>query len=144
MKQIIFIAVLFFVFCFAVFAQDLNFEPLSRYEKTSANEEKAHLDNLFYALSQDKTDEGIIILEFDKKALAVKKIRRLRKIIEWAKFRKFDVSRISFMISDKDLEQTTLLVIQEKSKFFEDLRKDYKLVKAEKFEQQINKIFPRK
>ncbi len=107
---------------------------MSRYAKASANEEKAHLDNLFHTLSEDKIYEGIIIFKFDKKTSINRKIKRLREIIKWTKLRKFDVNRISFMISEEDSEYTTLLVLQESSKFYKGLNKDYKLVRAEEFE----------
>lgn len=144
MKQIIFTTFIIFAFCFAVSAQDLNFEPLSSYAKASANEEKAHLDNLLITLSENETYEGVIILKFDKEISINKRIKRLQDIIRWAKFRKFDVNRISFMISEDASEYTTLFALQENDKFFEDLRKDYKLAKAEEFERKIKELFPKK
>lgn len=121
-----------------------NLEPLDQYEKVSANDEKARLESLLVALSSNGTYEGVIILEFDKTTSINKRIKRIKEIIKWTKFRKSDVRRISFMISEKDSEQTTLLALEENSKFFKDLSKDYKLVKAEEFEQNLKEIFPKK
>ena len=121
-----------------------NSEPFSRYGKVSANDEKAQIDNLYYTLSQNENYEGIMLLKFDKNMPAIKKVKRLKEIIKWIEFRKFDKSRISFAISEDDSEYTTILVLQEKSKTFEDLNKDYKLVKDEDLKQKINELFPKK
>ncbi len=135
--------ILISAFCSAVFAQDGNFEPLDRYGKVSANEEKARLDNLFIVLSREKTYEGIIILKFDKQSSVNKRIKRVKKIIGWLKFRKFDLNRITFMFAEEVSEQTTFLALAPTHKLLEDLIKDYKSAKAEEFEQKIKEIFPR-
>ena len=145
----IFVTILIFAFYFEAFAQDrkfepLSFDPLAHYGKVSANEEKVHLDNLFFKLSQDRAYEGIIVLEFNKKTSVNKRVNRLREIIKLAKFRRHDITQISFAISEKNSEHTTLLALQENSRFFEDLGKDYKLVKAEEFEEKIKELFPTK
>ncbi len=131
-------------FCFAVFAQDGNFEPLDRYGKVSVNEEKAHLDNLFITLSRDKINEGVIILEFDKNTSTDKKIERIKRIIKWSKFRKFETNRITFMFSQEDAERTIFLSLPANDKLLENLAKDYKSVKAEEFTQKIKELFPKK
>ena len=144
MKQIIFTAILILAFCFAAFAQDGNFEPLDRYGKVSANEEKAHFDNLFITLSRDKTYEGIIILQFHKKTSVGKRIKRVKRIINWSEFRKLDPNRITFMFSEEDFEQTIFLAFPPNYKLLGDLTKDYKSAKAEEFEQKIKELFPKK
>lgn len=119
-------------------------EPLDQYEKVSANEEKARLDNLFFRLSQDETYEGVIILKFDKKTSMHTQIKRIRRIIKFLEFRKYDLKRVTFMLSEYSFDYTSLLALQEDSEFFKDLNKVYKTFKAEEFEQKIKKLFPGK
>ena len=144
MKQIFFTGILIFAFCFTSFTQDRNFSPLDIFGKVSVNAEKARLDNLFITLSRDKTYEGIIVLEFDKNISTDKKIARIKRIIKWSKFRKFELNRITFMFSQEDSEQTVFLSLPSSSKLLENLAKNYKSVKAEEFTQKIKELFPEK
>ncbi len=121
-----------------------NDEPFSQYRKVSANDEKAQIDNLYYYLSLNENYKGIILLEFDRKIPVNKRIKRLEEVIKWLKLRKYDVSRLSFSIAEDDSKNTTILLLQEKSKIFENLSKGYKLIKGEEFEKKLNALFPKK
>lgn len=143
MQQIIFFVIFIIVFSVAAFAQNENFDPY-QYGKVSSFEEKVYLDTFFVSLQQNKTYEGVIILRFDKKDSINKRIKRVRSIIKWVKFRKVELNRIIFMISEVDDEHITLLPLPKNSRLLEDLSKDYKPIKAEEFEQKINVLFSKK
>lgn len=116
-------------------------EPLSFYGKISSNDEKAQFDNLYHYISLNKDYEGVILLRFDKKTPLNRRIKRLKEVIKWIEFRKFDKSRISFAISENASEDTTVFLLKEKSEAYEDLVKDRELIKGEDLEQKLNKLF---
>lgn len=121
-----------------------NSEPFSRYGKVSANDEKAQLDDLYYTLLENDNYEGVMLLEFDRKTPVSKRIKRLKEIIKWLEFRKYDASRVFFSIAEADSENTTILVFQKNSEFFKDLNEKYKLLKSEDINQKINELFLKK
>jgi len=150
MKQIIFTAILIFVFCFATFGQTEepqieDFSPLDVYGVIPAKEEKVRLDFLFTNLSQNKNFEGIIILNFDKNTSKKRIVKRLKDIIKMINFRDFDINRITFIITAYgNAEETNLYILPENGSPINGLAEGNKTIKAEEFKQQINKIFPRK
>lgn len=122
----------------------VDIEPLDSYGNLSRNDETARLQNFFYNLSQEKSWEGVIILQFDKKTSASKRIKRMNRIIKSIEFLKCDVSRITFVILEEDYERTTFFALTENGKFFKDLIQAYKTIKAEEFKQKIKELFPKK
>ena len=110
MKQIIFTAILIFVFFFAPFTYAETFSLNSalikldqyvmfdEYQNLTTKDEKVRLDNLFRKISVDETLKSLIILKLDKNAPRKKKIKRLKAISKHFNARKVNKARFSFAV----------------------------------------------
>jgi hypothetical protein len=76
--------------------QDRWFDMFGKLPK---NDVYGRLDNYLVALRNDWTAQGLIALEFDKAETRAKKIKRLNEILKHVNYRKFDKSRLKFLIS---------------------------------------------
>ncbi|CAN5525184.1 hypothetical protein BH10ACI1_BH10ACI1_23380 [soil metagenome] len=122
------------------------YEPLISFGKLkNSNEYLACIDVLFIELNNNSSYEGLIIIRFVKSDSRNYKILYLKKIRRLINFRKYDITRLTFAISERDSEEyTTFLVGQSFAKLQEDYLKDgYKIIKGEELEQRINELFPK-
>ena len=89
----------------------LEREPLDEWGNLSNDEIRSRLDNFFFDLSNNPTNTGLIILYVPGKERRDVKNRRLRLIVEHARWRKFDINRLwfSFQASPLPLEARTIL-----------------------------------
>ena len=146
MKRIIFTAILVFVLCFAVFAQYKNRNPpnidFTYFSKMTWEKEKAVLDNFFIFFSENKGNEGLIDLQFDKKSFINERIDRIKRIIKYIDFRNINKKRILFRISEADTEETFYVLDVKEFEWLKEEDENHKLIKADEFEQKINDIFP--
>ena len=147
MKHFILTAILFLSFGFAAFAQSnippkLPEDPLDNYGKLSLNRQKARLDVLFARLKEDKTSEGLIVFRFAEKENRKHKILHSREIQRFISFEHIEKNRISFAILEGDSETTTLWLIPEGADLPSELKvTNYKLIKAEDFDKEVQKLF---
>jgi hypothetical protein len=151
MSRIIFITILIFAFCPAVFAQEklpiVDPRPFDRFGESRLNDEKGRFDNFFITLSKDKNAQAVVFFQLDKHESKAEKRQRLREISKFFNLGKIDKSRFTFLVYEEEEEFTTFWIIPENTSwndllYFED--KDYKLIKGEEFEQKIDELFPKK
>lgn len=104
------------------------------------------LDNYFVALRNDPTAKGLITLEFDKNETKAKKIKRLNDISKHLKIRRFDRTRLSFLIVEVDEEYTRLYILPPTAKFTEVMSESevQNIIKGEELDQKIKELFPKK
>jgi hypothetical protein len=104
------------------------------------------LDNFFVALRNDPTSEGLVVLEFDKKEKRAEKIKRLNEISKHLKFRKFDRTRLSFLIVEADKEYTRLYIVPAEAEITQVISESevQNIIKGEVFDQKIKELFPKK
>lgn len=114
--------------------------------KLPENTVYARIDNYLVALINDWTAQGVITLEFDKTETRAKKIKRLNRILAHINRRKFDKSRLKFLISETAEEYTKLYIIPQDKKISDVLSEseNYQIIKGEEIEREIKKIFPKK
>jgi hypothetical protein len=114
--------------------------------KLPNNELYGRLDNYFVALINDPTSEGLIVLEFDKNETKAKKIKRLNDISKHLKIRRFDRTRLSFLIAEVDKEYTRLYIVPPTAKFTEIISEPDlpNIIKGEELDRKIKELFPKK
>lgn len=114
--------------------------------KLANNELYGRLDNYFVALINDPTSEGLIVLEFDKNETKAKKIKRLNDISKHLKIRRFDRTRLSFLIAEVDEEYTRLYILPPTAKFTEVISESDlpNIIKGEELDRKIKELFPKK
>lgn len=152
MSRIIFITILILAFIPAAFAQQeelpeircgLSFDSFGKLPKEDLY---GRLDNFFVALRNDPDAEGFLFLEFDKNQTKAEKLRTLNKISKHLNYRKFDRTRISFLISEGKAEWTILQIVPASAKITEIISESavQNIVKGEEFDQKIKELFPKK
>jgi hypothetical protein len=104
----------------------------------------ARIDSFIIPIKEYPKSEGLITIRFEKNDSQHYKISLLKKIYNVFVFRKFDLTRITFAISEDNFpEETTLWVVPLDAKFPKYV-KDYTIIKAEELKQKINELFPKK
>ncbi len=114
-KQIIFAAILVFTFCFAAFAQSNENVNTAQQSAVKLLAEFNDTDNEWYKLTPD-----ILIIELSNNPSAIglvrvkndsdkNLIRRLRMLKTGFAFRRVDLSRIRYLIVDKQKHDTDVL-----------------------------------
>src|SRR3954470_4129165 len=106
MKQIIFTAILIFAFCFAAFAQtnenQLKTVKISEYWQDPGSENaKFAVYDLNKELQKNPNAEGIIKIQAAENKVIIKQLLTIKSFLS---FGKFDFTRFSFAISNKDQE----------------------------------------
>lgn len=160
MKEILFTAILILVFCFATFSQTGNFLPVvtftSKYDeimvfdsfgKLPLREQKARLDNLFHTISNNETLISFIEFRLDKNESRKKIIKRFKAISEHFNRRNVNKSRFTLIFIESKDELTTIWAQPQDAGFTPISVSEsapYKLVKADKLEEKINELFPKK
>lgn len=106
----------------------------------------SQIDGFMISVKDYPNSEGLITLLFEKKDSRNYKTSLLKKIYKHLIFREFDLTQITFAISEGDFEeQTNLWVVPPEAKFPKYvLDENYKIIKAEEFNQKINELFPKK
>lgn len=168
MKRIIFTAIFFSAVCLTALAQTsenqfsqiehispnqlflpeefLINSPFDRFGKLAADDYKARTDNFMIGVNQDPYYEGLISAVLDKRESRNRKIAVLKIMYNHFIFRKYDLSRFTFAVSEMETEQRITLWIV-------PLGADYPthapaleetVIKAEEFNQKINELFPKK
>lgn len=114
--------------------------------KMPENDVYGRLDNYLVSLRNDWKAEGFIALEFDKTESRAKKIKRLKGVLAHINRRKFDKSRLKFLISEADEEYTRLYAVPPGKKLWDAVNEpeNYMLIKGEEIERKINEVFPPK
>ena len=81
---------------------------LDEFGKLSVRDLRARLQNLYIRINNDPTAEGIIIVKFGKKASRTHKMAHLNNIYNAIIWLKGDLTRVSFLISESDYENTSV------------------------------------
>lgn len=141
-------------FCFAVFAQDEKNLPIcilpvafDIYGEISSIDEKARLNNLFFHLSTNKDLKTLIVLKLNKNKSQNRKIKRLNEIAKHMNFGKIDKTKFTLAILEGEEEETKFWVgpmSVDLEQLLSGETANYKLIKAEEFEQKIKELFPKK
>lgn len=85
---------------------------ITTYLKTNWNLERVHLDHAVETMKSFKNAELFVWIEFEENTDSTKKIEHLKKILEHLNVtRGFMRSRITFLISESDLETTKLKAV---------------------------------
>ena len=121
-------------------------EPIDDFGKIALDEYRARLDNFIVTLANSPNYEGLISLEFAENSRNGYKISLLRSINKHLIFRKFDLTRITFAIAKKNIDEKSLFWIispDEKSPKYVYVKEDYQIVKAEELERKLKELFPK-
>ncbi len=114
MKQIIFIVILIFAFCFAAFAQANENVKAAPQTTLKLLAQFNHADNEWYkltveilgeALLNDSSATGLVRIKNDKNFA-----RRLHLLTKGFAFRKMDLSSVTFLIVDEQEHDTDVLL----------------------------------
>lgn len=122
-------------------------EPVDRFGKLKTSDEyKARIDAFMISINQDPSYEGLILVALDKGDSRNYKIWGLKQIYKALIFRKYDLTRITFAISEANYEERiSLWIVPPEAKYptnAPDL--DETIIKAEEFNQKINELFTKK
>ena len=85
--------------------------PIDQFNNPSANETKARIDNIFIQLNNSPTMIALFEMEFGDAENRPERILRLTRILDAIKTRKYDVSRVAFLISDKEGDSTSVIFL---------------------------------
>jgi len=118
-----------------------NIDP-DRFYELSPKMERERLDNVFIQLSNN-LGEGVIEIQFDQRDTRRVRIDRIRRILQHVRFRKIDVRRISFRISESSYHVTTYWLVNDEFRWLLVEDAYHKVVKAEEFERTLHTIFPK-
>ncbi|HEX9961826.1 MAG TPA: hypothetical protein VGB00_12885 [Pyrinomonadaceae bacterium] len=131
---------------FAVSRRAVDTPWFDRFGRLPKNDLYGRLDSFFVALLNAPTAEGLITLELDKTETRAKKIKRLNIILKHVNRRRFDKSRLKFLISEAVEEHTKLYVVPQDAKITQVLSESEirNIIKGEDLEQKIKEFFPRK
>lgn len=107
---------------------------------------EARLDNYLVALRNDPTADGLIALEFDKAESREKKIKRLNIILAHVNLRRFDKSRLKFLLSEADEEYTKLYIVPQGANLTRVFSESevQSIIKGEEIERRMKELFPKK
>lgn len=102
------------------------------------------LDTYMSVVINSPNYEGVITVEFNRKDKRQEKVRHLKRILNHFGFRKFDLTRITFAVSEGNHpERTTLWTMPPDAKYPKYAR-DFQKIKAEEFNKKIKDLFPNK
>ena len=103
MRQVIFSAILTLLFCSTVFAQTNESQKPTKifeYENDATSENgKIAIDDIFFALQKSSSAEGIIKIQASENKEIVRYLTQIKGLL---RFRKVDLTRISFAIRKDD------------------------------------------
>lgn len=123
--------------------------PDAYYGKISFKEETVNLDFLLIRLQmlrlqKVENSEGFIVLQFNSKDKKSNKIARLNRILNHIKFRKVNLSRITFVIFEGEAEKTVLWTMNNDTELPTIESENYQSIGAEKLKQKIKELFQKK
>lgn len=118
-------------------------EPIDHFGKLRFEELLARIDN-FFIIINNNSGEGLINVRFNKQDDRKEKTDFLKNIEKCIKYRRYDISRISLVISEGDDEQSTVFTMippEDVPKFAD---KNAVIIKGEDLDKSINNLFPLK
>lgn len=116
-----------------------NIDP-DRFFNLRGEKERSEMDT-FFALLANFPGEGLIEIQFRSSASRKERIKHIRNMIRHVKFRKFDVERISFRLSEGEESVTTFWRIENEFKWLLQDDDKHKVIKAEEFEAKYIDLF---
>lgn len=118
-------------------------EPFVRFNKSSFDEKRSKIDNLYIELNSNPTIQGLIKIKFDKKDSRKYKTNFLKEIVKIIEFRRYNIKRIKFAISEDESAEVTSLLTR-KSDILEFADKNAVIIKGEDLKKSIKNLFPLK
>jgi len=106
-------------------------DPVDSFGKLPLNNLYPRLDGFLNEVATNSDDQGLVELQFAQGDSRTYKVTRLKNIIRHLKFRKFDLTRLIFAISEGDEERTELWVVPPGAKLPEMRRPPYKRISEE-------------
>ena len=88
----------------------IDFPPEGFGEQTNS-QIKARIDNFFIRINNNPGSEGIVALRYGEKDPDSKLTGRVRQVLDAVKFRKYDITRLSFLVPEDPSGFETLLSI---------------------------------
>lgn len=89
-------------------AQRLPLESVDEWGIKNDNEIRARLDSYFTELAINPGQVGVLVLYVTKTERINPRNKRLRLVVDHAKFRKFDLERLQFLLYPSEIVQTTV------------------------------------
>lgn len=115
-----------------------------RPDKNSTRDFLSRLDSYFIAVGETSDYEGVVSIEFNAKDTRDHKMRHLMRIFDHIKFRKLDVSRFTFAVSEGNfMEQTRLWTAAPGARMPKYMR-SFIMIKAEELKQKLSTLFKNK
>jgi hypothetical protein len=84
--------------------------PADEFGALPANDVRARVDILFIQLNNSPDTMALFTMKFDEGESRDRRILRIRRILDAIKFRKYDASRITFLISNESGDLTTVRI----------------------------------
>lgn len=120
-------------------------EPVDNFGKTSLDTHRSRLDVFIAQLANNPNAEGLIHIDLAEEDSRSYKTSLLKNIYGHLIFRKFDVTRIVFAISERKSERTVLWIVPAGGKFPKYvLNENYQIIRAEDLNQKLKNLFPTK
>ena len=138
--------------CSQVFKTDISVSPvgcelaIDHYGKVSKEEEMVRLESFFIRISNDAENEGFFVIGFERNASRTYKINRLKRVLQIVRRRQLDISKLTFGIHDRrenQAEETEYQIGKEYAIPSID-SENYTLIKGERLESELFKLFPRR
>jgi len=124
-----------------IFAQTVDERPpnidLDRIYGLSTTKGRQALD-MFFAFLSNTQINGVIDIQFKAGLDRRERIDRIRRILKHIKYRKFDMKRLSFRLSEGGEDILTLF---EENLLVDD--KDHVIVRASEIEKRFRTLFPK-
>ncbi len=100
------------------------------------------LDGYMSVVNDSPGYEGFMTITFNRKDTQRHKIQHLNRIYDHFLFRKFDLTRITFAISEEDNPEKTILWTIHPDAKIPKYARSYKMIRAEEYRKDLNRIFP--
>lgn len=118
-------------------------EPIDSFGKLRFEELKARIDNFFIVINNN-SGEGLINVRFNKQDDRKEKTAFLKNIEKCIKYCRYEISRISFVISEEDDEQSTMFTMIPPEDVPKFANKNAVIIKGEDLRKSIKNLFPLK
>lgn len=120
-------------------------EPFVHFGKSSFDGKRSTIDNFYIDINNNPTTEGLINVKFNKNESRKYKTDFLKQIVKIIEFRKYDIKRITFAISeDENAEQISTISGYKEGDILKFADENAVIIKGEDLKKSIKNLFPLK
>ena len=116
-----------------------SFDPVDDFGKVSRWEAQARIDNMFTQIKLIPNSKGIFMMRFEPGATPAYKTSRIRLFLQCIKYRKYDLTEVSFYFEPENGDERTIVLIMAAGSKFE--YGPSRLIKGEEISSKLKTLF---